>query len=262
MKTLLAITTANQWEYTDTCLLTLKDAPDDVVVRVYDDASIDGTPDKVRSAGFECISKPSSVGLTDSWNKAYHDFRDGGFEALILSNNDVLYPKGSIDALLEGLKTHVIVGPTSTTKGVGHQPEQAISKHHELPMDETDPEQFESIQQAIADSHEVKDLPYVNGFCFAMNRRIIDHERTDGNLFDPSNVNVGNEDELCRRVSDGIGTVTNSFIFHFKGMSFQGKLHEQDIHSNIYRDLTWEESAKLENSAARKLLFKLKKRLS
>lgn len=261
-KTLLAITAANQWEYTEACLLSLQTCDlADIDVVVFDDASKDNTPGHCSEMGITCITKPKPLGLTDSWNRAYAHYKAGNYENLIISNNDILVPRGALDALINGLNDYCIVGPLSTEKGVGHQPEQYVGKHHTLATNPAEPDNFQLIQDELNPGTATSQLNYVNGFCFAMNRDIVNYELPDGNLFDPKHINVGNEDELCGRVKPSIGVALGSFIFHFKGVSFPGSINEQDINTNIYRDLTWDKAEALSNSSMKRIVHNLKLRL-
>lgn len=105
-------------------------------------------------------------------------------------------------------------------------------------------------------------MPYINGFFFSVNRDIIKYEYSDSELFHPKNHNVGNEHELCERVSEPIAIVLNSYIFHFKGVSLEvTNLDGQSYEFNIYRDLNWQQVQKIKNNSLRKLWFKIKHKL-
>jgi hypothetical protein len=107
-----------------------------------------------------------------------------------------------------------------------------------------------------------KEKDYINGFFFSVNRDIIKYEYSKTQLFHPKNHNVGNEHELCERVTQPIAIVLNSYIFHFKGVSLEvTNLDDQSYEYNIYRDLNWQQAEKIKNSIWRKLWFKIKYKL-
>lgn len=136
----------------------------------------------------------------------------------------------------------------STLKGVGYQKLQAIGQFYSLPIDDTVPENYQAIQDAILKEnktpHAVEIPDHINGFFFCLNKDIKKYQLADGILFDPKNINTENEIELCRRIQEPKVVCIRSFIFHFKGVSFQdyGKGIE---HFFISRNLTWKKVQKL-----------------
>jgi glycosyltransferase involved in cell wall biosynthesis len=218
-KTLICITTANQVEYTQKALQSIADARIAVPYEllVIDDASDDGTVELCQSLGVRVIPKTKAFGVTDSWNRAYREFVEGDYESLILANNDVLIPRGALEALVATLKTHILAAPMSTENGVGSQPLQAVGRYFHLPFDETNPDNVQLVQDYL-NAHPlaqpVPELPFLNGFFLAMSRRIRAFELNDGNLFQGHNVNVRNEDELCARVLEPKGVSSQIKILH------------------------------------------------
>ena len=101
-RTLLVITTYNQSKYTRACFETLKGIEDDVDVLVIDDCSTDNTIELCKEYNHEIIVKETGLGLTDSWNRGYYEFKqrwfanesgqDDNYDYLILANNDILIP--------------------------------------------------------------------------------------------------------------------------------------------------------------------------
>lgn len=242
---LICFTTANQWPYTKQCLLSLQAAklriPHQVLI--VDDASEDGTPQFCEDMGYQVIRKSKPAGVTDSWNRAYRAFVEGDYEFLVIANDDVLIPCGALERLIKPLSRFDLVGPMSSDFGAGHQPAQAFQKHYRCEVDESLPENYQPIQDFIAAQDPVEDcheLPYVNGFFLAFSRRILRYEYPDGNLFRPEYVNVRNEDELCERMIGGKGVCLNSFVYHFKGRSFEFHRHHGQL---VYsRNLTWKQA--------------------
>ncbi len=265
-RALLAFTTANQLQYNIKGIRSiLKNKPDFIDVVVYDDASNDGTVDWCKSNDIPIITKDYAMGLTHSWNLAYQKFKKQNYKHLMFSNSDIIVPKNALEAILEQNEKYIIVSPLSTKIGVGHQPEQNIRNYYNPPFDEYDYSKTEEIQDFVIQNtlpEKSKEVDYINGFFFSVNRDIIEYEYSDTELFHPENHNVGNEHELCQRVSKPIGIVLNSYIFHFKGVSLEvTNLDDQSYEYNIYRDLNWQQAEKIKKSSLRKLWFKIKYKL-
>lgn len=265
-KTLLAFTTANQLSYNIKGIKSiLTNKPDYVDLVVFDDSSNDGTVEWCRDNYITIITKVTAKGLTHSWNLAYQLFKEENYKHLIFSNSDIIVPKYALEHLLSQNENFIIVSPLSTKKGVGHQPLQDIKAYHQFEEDEYDYLNTQLIQDKIKQNKTTelaKEVDYVNGFFFAVNRDIINYEYSKTELFNPKNHNVGNEDELCKKVTQPIAIVTNSYIFHFKGVSIEvTNMDNQNYDLNIYRNLNWQDAEKLKNSIFQKLWFKIKYKL-
>lgn len=268
MRTLLAITTANQLEFNEAAVASILECKlTGVDLCIIDDCSTDGTPELFKKMGLRVISKDKSKGLTHSWNIAYRLFKDEKYDALILANNDILVPKGAIGELIKCLDQEVIVGALSTDKGVGHQQEQAIRNHFPLQIDEMQPENYQAVQDELIGfeiSNTLHEIQYINGFFFGVNREIINYEFDSEHLFDPNNVNVGNEDDLCSRMPDRKKYVClNCFVFHFKGVTFElSNIDKQDYDGNVNRNMLWSKAEELQESTTKRLIYKLRRKLS
>ena len=234
-----------------------------VEVVIFDDASEDGTVQWCQKNDIEIHTKDKSKGLTHSWNEAYKKFKYENYTHLVLANNDIIVPKNSIDNLVKTNKQFIISGPLSTEKGVGHQPLQNVRIYHEFEYDEYNFENTQFIQDRVSPINDCIKVDYINGFVFSMNRRIIDFELDDGNLFNPKNINVGNESELCQRVGNNIGIALDSYIFHFKGISFENITSKSlSIEDNIYRELNWKEAQKMKKNWLFRMFFLIRRKLS
>jgi GT2 family glycosyltransferase len=223
METFLAITTFNQVEYTRKCLDSIRLAGIDADVIIFDDASTDDTL-KLEAT---IVTKPKGRGLTDSWNMAYKWFRDSEYKYFFLFNNDILIPRGAIENMIEVLKYNIVVAPLTTRKGA--RGKQMVNSYHIIHGSDN-PDNYQEVQDSLLPLNTVRISPF-NGFAFGMNRDIIDFELPDGNLFDPKNINVGNEDELNSRIVAGGKSAllcTRAFIFHFKDVTFN--YHKHKIH--------------------------------
>lgn len=261
MNTLLAITTANQWKYTVKALESIQfNVASDVKTIVYDDCSEDETIAGTKSLGFKIVTKNKSHGLTHSWNLAYKDFKTSAAEFFIIANNDILIPKGAIEELCKVLQSNTIAGSLSSLKGVGHQPNQACSHWHQMDLDEHDPLAVQEIQNHIQQTTTSEGkIDFLNGFFFGFNRNIINYELPDGNLFDPKNRNVGNEDDINERIPGKKAVALKSFIFHFKGVSFENYFTEDGI--EIERNATREQAKNINTNILSKTWYRIRRKL-
>ena len=265
-RALLAFTTANQLEYNIKGIKSiLKNKPENIDVVVFDDASNDGTVDWCKDNDIAIVTKEYAMGLTHSWNLAYQKFKKENYKYLMFSNSDIIVPRNALEAIIEQNNNYIIVSPLSTKKGVGHQPKQNVRDYYDIPYDEYDYTKTDEIQNYLKEnelSEKSKEIDYINGFFFSVNRDIITYEYSENELFHPDNHNVGNEHELCERVTKPIAIVTNAYIFHFKGVSLEvTNLDNQSYEYNIYRDLNWQQAEKIKNSYWRKIWFKIKYKL-
>ena len=243
-KTLLVITTYNQSKYTKMCFESLKTVDEDIDVLVVDDYSSDDTIELCNNYGYEVIKKTKPMGLTHSWNLGYQRFKTYNYDYLILANNDVLIPNGSISELL---RVHnkwpfTLVVPLTTTSGAGHNSNhQSVSSHYDglTPMCD-DPNNYQVVQDRLIDiknnmkrSNNLNLVdPYrmkmFNGFFFMCNKNIINYEFKNDILFDPINSMTKNEDDINWRGllshNDYSAVCKTSFVFHFKGVTAVGSL--------------------------------------
>ena len=215
-KVLLCFTTYNQLDMTRKCLEYAMDLGFDILV--IDDCSTDGTQQYLSDIRVESILKSERKGLTDSWNRAYKYFKASDYCHMVLSNNDVLIPKGAVEGMLS---EYPLVVPMCNESGAGYAcKEQSFGEYSE------------SYVQNLQDM-AVKDFAKAKcwtGFCMCMSRDIIYWEFVDGNLFDPRNINVGNDDDLAKRVNAYASTyiALGAFVYHFKGASFGKQIGGRD----------------------------------
>ena len=242
-KLLLVITTYNQSEYTRLCFDSLKKLDDNFDVLVVDDYSTDDTVKLCDEYGYEVVTKDVPGGLTHSWNIGYQRFihrgnllKNDGYDHLIITNNDILIPKGAIQELLDTFNNwnSSLIVPMSTENGVGHNLTQSVTNYYDgLSVDK--PGLYQRVQNKIL---EVKEemrksnnlylcdpirMKMFNGFFFMMNRNIINYEHSKDVLFNPNFNMTKNEDEF-----NWTNLITNydfsmlcktSFVFHYKGIS-------------------------------------------
>ena len=254
-KILLAITTYNQSEYTKLCFDSLKNLEDDIDVLVIDDCSTDNTVKLCEKYGYEVLTKEKGLGLTDSWNKAYYEFKnrwfinesgvDDNYDYLIIANNDILIPRGAISELKSVFNKwpYSLVVPTSTHRGVGHNVDQAIEKYYDG-INSDEPDDYQQTQDTILNIKkdlmkannlyqvDPKRMKMFNGFFFMMNRNIINYQYSDTNLFEPKYIMTKNEDEFnwsnLIPNDDFPAVCKTSFVFHYKGVTTKGDLRNNE----------------------------------
>lgn len=247
MKTLLAVTTYNQLEYTKIFYdyFSKLNLPD-IDLIIFDDKSTDSTVDWCKQNNIKVIENERPSGLTYSWNNAYKYFKNHlEYNILIIANNDIIIPKGAIEELLLCHKKwpSICIVPITTATGCGHNGQQSILNYYDNIVQE--PEYTQDIQDAIIHYKRLPELKnhqmmfdpfrmrYFNGFFFSLKRKIIEYEMEDGNMFDPKLLNFKNEDDLNWRVllpNDEYPMLCKTcYIYHYKGKSFA---HVKNSHAN------------------------------
>lgn len=218
MKDLLVITTCGALEYLEIALKSLnKRGNFDILV--IDDGSKKDVKTITEKYGGIFIGKEKGKGLTHSWNMGYKFFKDNNYDRCVLSNDDVIFPGDVPIDLFNGLDKYLIVGSLSSPVGCGGQPLQNVGMYIKTNRKYMD---AETIQDQLQDTKKrFIEVSFINGFCFSFSKKILQYEFGENMLFNPANLNVGNEDELCRRIlPPQIAVSTKSYVFHFKNISF------------------------------------------
>ncbi len=236
MKVLFAITTFGESHYTKLCLDSISLINEiEFDLLIIDDCSKDDTIKICNNYHVDIITKDTPKGLTDSWNIAYKYFKKNNYDLLILSNNDILTSENSINELVKCSNFAPIICPLSTDKGVGNRNWQSIHNYYSFTKKFVNkPNNFNLVQNEIIRLNNFRyeflrpvRMKKFSGFFFLMNKKIIEFEFDNNLLFNPSNINVGNEDELNDRLiikGEYSLLCKTSFVYHFKGISFKGDL--------------------------------------
>jgi len=107
MNVVAVIPTWNGWDDTECCLQSLAAAdPAPVLIRVVDNGSTDGTPDRLRSdwPEVDLLALPENLGFSRAVNRALADLvGEPGIDAIFLLNNDVEVDPGVLAPLSETL---------------------------------------------------------------------------------------------------------------------------------------------------------------
>lgn len=221
MKNLLVLTTAGRLHFLHDAIAGLRDPID---VLVVDDA----TPPKVGIGAFckqhklHFITKKHPKGLTHSWNLAYQFFKAKGYDACILSNDDVRFSLGFSRGLLQGLRKFAVTCPVSNkpSKNPKMWPVQWLSRYTHMRPTEKKANR-DAIQQFLEkkfNKHPHLKIGGFNGFCFAFGRGISKFGISEDRLFD-GRVNTRNEINLYRRIHKRGGSnalCLTSYVFHWK----------------------------------------------
>jgi GT2 family glycosyltransferase len=254
-KILFVITTYNQLEYTKLCIDSLSKIKYRWIdILVIDDFSTDGTQEWCKENKIDIFEKDRGRGLTHSWNVAYHTLKDNkDYKYLIISNNDILVPDGALEELVEVYERwpFSLVSPMTSMAGAGHcgYTLGLENVHSGAPSGwVNDPNNYQEVQdQLLANKEKIKKsnnlfmldpvrIKMFNGFLFMMNRNVINYERKDGVLFDPTKIMLKAEDEFnwAQLIpnNDFPAVCKTSFVFHFKGAT----TNEIENYKNLAND--------------------------
>ena len=224
---MIAVTSANNIGITRQCLESIPAGPKIVV---YDDASTEPIERLCSGFGIQLYKEKVPKGLTNLWNRAYEDFLNSSMSLLLITNNDVVFPKGSIEQMVEVFvqKMPVMLGPLTNAPGTGRA--QRIGNYLcNTALNVSDPVNVQIVQDMLLfamPSNFIRSN-YINGFCFMISKKINRYRYDATHLFPPQKINIGNEDWLCSQVkkrskrSKGISFVIclTSFVFHYKGLT-------------------------------------------
>lgn len=218
-KKLLILTVGGTLDYIEPAVKSVMDKSWNVMI-INDGMDTDKLLKLCETTGAGLVNKDKAMGLTDSWNRAYREFKEGGYDVCCIANDDVLFAPSALKSMEKELRANgfILVGPVSNMPG--HQPLQHVNRYLNKEMEAINTVDIEAELSRWAGSPEI--LSYLNGFCFMFDRRITKYELTPDTLFDPSNINIGNEDELCNRLRQRGGKVGFSpmaYVWHKKGVS-------------------------------------------
>ncbi len=259
-KNLLAITVAGQLKWLKEAILTLQD---DLDVLVIDDATPGNSIKDFckQNIGMKLITKLKPMGLTNSWNLAYQYFKENNYDNCILSNDDVRFPKGFSEGLLKGLDKFNIVAPLTNNPGYGYDCEsspfcQDVKRFVNINPTEKNYDKVQQILHERYKSGSFRPSNFFNGFCFAFSYSIAKFAYNKQYLFNPANVNVGNEFDLAKRMKKiesytlrgRLGICKTSYVFHWKDKTFDN-FDRGGVKSGDYREQLW----RTEDSKAMKI---------
>ena len=235
-RTLVVIcTAASLWTVTEKMLLSLATTNDVFDLLLIDDKSKQVDIEKnAESLGISVLRWPGTEprGNTHLWNLAWNYAVERGYVNLIICNNDLLVPDGTIDKLVEGLDAGwAWLNPVTSKRGSRNK-DHRLQDHYQLPSegDWTDsPLHYQNVQDALNKIHDIKRIKKqrgLNGYMMAFRvHRMQEFQIANQSLFDPQFLNTDNENDLCRRIDARDeandlfprGVHTSAFVFHYKG---------------------------------------------
>lgn len=246
MKNLLAITVAGQTKWLKEAISTLRD-PLDVLV-IDDSTPGDSIKDFCKqNIGMKLVTKVKPMGLTNSWNLTYQYFKQNNYDNCILSNDDVRFPQGFSEELIEGLKEFDLVGPLTNEPGniwdSEHSPAcQNVRRYTDI--EPTAKGNINKVQQILSvryRSAPFRPCNFINGFCLAFSRSIAKYTYNEQFLFNPAHINTWNEYDLADRIREKggkIGICKSSYVFHWKAKTTE-KLDKNWGQPGDYRNQLW-----------------------
>lgn len=196
---------------------------------VIDDASNEPTE---RFLSDLALAHPSSVKLVrHAENRGYTNSVNSGLEAstadyVILLNSDTIVTQAWVDRLIacgESDPRIGVIGPLSNAASWQNVPELLDDAGkfavNELPDGHT-PESFAALVDR-ASFRTYPRVPFVNGFCFALKREVLDSV----GIFDSAAFprGYGEENDYCVRASDAgftLAIADDAYVFHAKSRSF------------------------------------------
>ena len=232
MSILLAITTFNEIEVTEKCIISALNSNCKIDIVIIDDYSHrDNIKSLTNKYPVHYIGKIAHTGLTHSWNLAYKYFKDNDYQYLFISNNDVLIPSQSIKILVDNLGKNdcYVVCPSSTKLGAGigkcgiNQGLDKLEYHSNIDVNIGN--NYQLVQDTLLDKRyeQFNKLDIFNGFFFGIDKRILEFEFNANNLFNPKLINICNEIDLHQRIykkyKNKILYVKHAFIYHYKSLT-------------------------------------------
>lgn len=220
---MIAITSANNYEYTVKCIESIPDKYKSSI-RIYDDASTEPIAEYCKKNKIPFCGYGEPKGVTALWNWAHRDFISRpGLTHLLMTNNDVIFSKDSIDNLLDDMinSEAIIIGPLTNKPGSNRI--QNILNYSQIDILNDTTEYIDKVHTDFEEKERYQYIPMVNGFCFLVDRRILNYANSIDNLIPPHLINVGNEDWLCSEIRMSgerkIAISLSSYVFHYKAVT-------------------------------------------
>ena len=173
-------------------------------------------------------------GLTHSWNLAWRYALEHEYKYLIICNNDLLIPDGTITKLVNELETNDWdwINPIVSERGSFYPKHNLKLVYGDDVQEWTDHPLFYAEVATSLDhipkravikvDKEVK-KSYMNGYAMAFhvnNIKKFQFDASEALLFDPKFINAGNEDDLATRMARSggrTGVHPTAFVYHHKG---------------------------------------------
>ena len=248
-KILVALTTYNEIDITEKCIISLKQNPNYDIIIVDDYSERDNLKLLSKKYKIPFIGKINHKGLTDSWNIAYKYFKENNYDVLFLSNNEIIFPIQKLEYITNQLfeSNCSVVVPSSTLKGSGKgccQKLQGITDIPDFNLDINNPDNTQKVQDFLIENNVYQNqfAQYFTGFLFGMKRNINEFEFKDGTLFDSKKINLCNEIEFYNKLNNYskelILYVRNAFVYHYKAITIDVKKRDNlKLLENKYKNI-------------------------
>jgi GT2 family glycosyltransferase/glycosyltransferase involved in cell wall biosynthesis len=226
----IVVTVYNALSDVKKCLNSIKARRDGFIIRVIvvNDGSDKQTSDWLSQF---CQSNNDFQLIEHGRNEGYTKAVNSGLKAstapyVIILNSDTIVTEGWLRGLIGCMNSDPkigIVGPLSSAASWQNVPELLDSDGdfavNDLPVGMTPDDMAEAV--ANTSSQLYPRLPFVNGFCFMIRRKVID----DIGFMDEDNFpeGYGEENDYCIRASDAgfaLAIADDTYVFHAKSKSF------------------------------------------
>jgi GT2 family glycosyltransferase len=215
----VVILTYNNWHYTSECLASLRSWSDypNLEIIVVDNASTDGTPDKLRAVqrhddSLRLVLNDTNLGFAAGNNVG---LRQASGEYVILANNDTVFTRGWVRDLIRPMQLDPrigLVGPL--TNNIGN--EQKVTPGYDTTQQM--PEWARHFtRHRLRRRLETDSLAF---FCVAMRRSVIGEV---GLLDEAYGIGFFEDDDYCRRVQRAghkLVIADDVFVHHHHSVSF------------------------------------------
>jgi glycosyltransferase involved in cell wall biosynthesis len=228
MRISIALTSFNQVTYTDSALESLVKSTSNTERCIFDLMLLDDCStedinpliDKYKkSVAFNINSE--NKGLTNLWNMAYR--LSSGCNYLILSNNDVIFPKGWAEILIrEMIKVDAdVAAPITNAPGdVRAQQVRSYLAEDKLVISDAQADVDANCSALQSLSPDPVKLPRLNGFCLAFKYEYLtENLLPNGKPFDENHKIFGAEIEFFKRCKPRAFAIPSCYVFHYKGVS-------------------------------------------
>ena len=234
--TAIVMSAWNYYEYTTQALASLvSNTKKPYHVIVVDDASTDGTTTMEERPWLTIIRHTERSRVTNAWNTGITYALQQPYDAICLTNNDVLFGPGWLAALLAGLdRGYTFVGPVSNQPGgTGFLRKQVVKNYVPDYRWSDAPAAIAETAARLRSNPQYIEMPRLAGFCWAGladTWRASAFDLEAGHVFNtaPALKDYGNEDNLFhhsrRNIPDRCCAIcTASFVWHYKNVSYRAE---------------------------------------
>jgi hypothetical protein len=218
------------WNITQMMLVSLASTHDDFDIILVDDHSDFDIPGIAEIWGVDVLRwgnvRDGPMGLTHTWNLVWQYALDRGYKNLIIANNDILIPDGTIDKLTRSLSSgnwDVLI-PTVSARGSVYHHHTLNQKFEGVKKWSDQPLHYQNVADSLSANYpaSISRTNKINGYMMTFRVEALRHYQfnsSSAELFDPQFRNTKNEDDLFKRINGSLNTGVHdtAFVFHVKG---------------------------------------------